>query len=263
MGRRRIKHGLHVGSALVMVAILTALAGCGADEPPPAATAPPAIDPRYASAQGLIDHYNNLMSVQYPNVDEVLGLYHAENKTQELLLRLTELATADIKLQRAMLAQFDELFDPLSVTGLELAALQPARITTREDRRAEAQIVEWNGAHTKLYLVEIDQRWRLSGYTFEYDPYGFTPEDLAALQDILPFLERVVKITRTVSTELAPRIFAGEFVSPNGVASAYIKLILTYRERHPRDAQDLMEYMALHPELQDKLFTSMNAFSGR
>lgn len=263
MGRRRMKHLLWITPLPAMIAIVTALAGCSGDEPPPPATARRAVDARHRSAENLIEHYNDLMRVSYPRVDEVLGLFHAENDTQELLLHLTELATADIKLQRAMLAQFDEPFDPLSITGLELAALQPARITTREDRRAEAEVVEWNGAHTRLYLVEIDRRWRLSGYTFEYDPYGFTPEDLAALQEILPFIERVVKITRTVSTELAPRVFAGEFVSPNGVASAYMKLILTYRERHPRDVQDLIEYMALHPELQDKLFTSMNAFSGR
>lgn len=100
-------------------------------------------------------------------------------------------------------------------------------------------------------------------YTFEYDPYGFTPEELASLRDILPFIERVVKMTRTVSTELAQRVESGEFVSPNGVIHAYVTLQVTYGERHPRDVQDLIEYMVLHPELEDKLFASMAVFAGQ
>ena len=93
----------------------------------------------------------------------------------------------------------------------------PARLTEHSDGRAVATYVDSLGLQHKLHLVNIGERWWISGYTMQY-------ESLVEEQ----MLDRLDEITRRraeVKRQLLPRLLAGEFRTPEDYYSLEHRLL--------------------------------------
>jgi hypothetical protein len=212
------KHQLHeaVGnSALGLVAVIATLviAGCGGSEPKPAEDA--AVDPRFASAESLVDYYNEI-SFHCARIDPAaqLDLFYAENETQEQIVRILHNMIPYVELQQAVWEHFDEGLSLTAIAPPLAPNLQPARITEHSDQRAQAEEVEADGTQMTLYLVQIDNRWWISAYTAEYAP-GF-----AAAMEKLDVLERNTADLAVICPSLTAEVKSGGFGSVTGVRAA-------------------------------------------
>ena len=215
MSRRQQLHRGIANSALgLLVVIATSLiTGCGGSEP--AAIDEPPVDTRFASAEALVDYYNEI-SFRCARIDPAaqLDLFYAENETQEQIVRILHNMIPYVELQQAVWEHFHE--------GLSLTAeapplapnLQPARITEHSGQRAQAEEVQADGAQMTLYLVQIDNRWWISAYTVEYAP-GF-----ASAMEKLDVLERNTADLAVISPQLTAEVKSGQFGSVAGVRAA-------------------------------------------
>ncbi|MDY7110065.1 MAG: hypothetical protein SYC29_15650 [Planctomycetota bacterium] len=217
------KHQLHEAlgnSALALAAVIATLliGGCGGTEP--AASEETAVDPRFASADSLIEYYNSIChEVETVDPDAVLELYYAESALQERLLRIERGNIAYARVQHASWQQFgraltrSEDWVPLGPQP------QPVEIESRTDGRATALYFDDDTERRTLHLVDVDGRWWISGYTLEYDP---------SYQEILAELDRIEAVTpviERVSLGLIPRIRAGEFASADQAKEEYMRLL--------------------------------------
>ncbi len=208
------------GGSSWLAAVLSC-AGCGGqpDAPVPAVAA---VDPRFASAEALLDHYNEL-TVDRPLIDPValMDLMYAANELQERLLRMVRNFIPSVELDQAVWERFGEALTPRQRLGkpVETAPLapnpRPAVFTENTGDRALAREFNADGTETRLYLVRVGDRWWVSGYGFEYRP-EFT-STFADLDKGEQFLKRV----GSVAAGITQRVRAGEFTSVDEVRKAF------------------------------------------
>ncbi len=150
----------------VLVILLTALmGGCGGSEPATIAAAEPAPTP-YATADELPEHINDLLSRDPIDVDGLERLYHTENDLQRRLLRSSASLRGIDELAHRVHQRYGEGL--LKVADYSpLAPLPPATIIDRTHPRALARTFRPDETPYDLYLVQIGDRWWISGYTLE------------------------------------------------------------------------------------------------
>ena len=75
--------------AAFAITIIVLLSACSSEDPESVAIQPPPVDPRFASADALLEYYNRVLT-QQPKLDsrEYLSLMFAETPLQERLLAL-------------------------------------------------------------------------------------------------------------------------------------------------------------------------------
>lgn len=238
-----------------------ALSGCGgAEEPDETAVQPPQIDPRFATAESLVNHLNAIVNgatIDPATIDEIL---YPENDAQRKLVDVFRLAISTLAVDREMIEQFDETFDDEAVTGLELPFESAARITSSNADRARAKAVDWLGEKWDLHLVRMANRWWISGYTFEYDPAWKDVEPEIA--ELLTYLTLTIPSSRRTALEMAPRVRAGEFKSAQAVRQEFMRAHMTYARAHPEEYTQLKDYLRQHPEQRAKIMKlGMDAMS--
>jgi hypothetical protein len=139
--------------------IALALVGCGG-EPESVPVVEPQVDPRFASAEALLDHYNELTCNR--DVVDAAGafdLFYAENDHQRRLLSVVRSFIPLAELDQAMWDQFGEAVDPEDPISMLTPNPGPAVMTEHTGRRAMAKEPRANGGENDLYLVEIGDRW--------------------------------------------------------------------------------------------------------
>ena len=205
------KHHLHeaVGnSALGLVAVIATLliGGCGGSEP--ATSEEAAVDPRFASAEALIEYYNKI-TVHTSRVDmaAAVELLYPENALQEQLVRITRHMIPFAEVQQACWDQFGQGFSPGERYPPYSPNPEPARLVEHTGQRAKAVEVEPDGTNSDLYLVQIDNRWWISGYSLEYHPL------IAGNLDSLDIFEQNMATLAAIAPEVAADVRRGMFAS--------------------------------------------------
>jgi hypothetical protein len=135
------------------------------------------------------------------------------------------------ELHQAMLEQFGEGWFP-ALKRTSYAVQEPARITDRSDRRATASYRGYGGTITPLQLVQVGDRWWISGYTFDDDP---ALKNLDAEQ--LAKTERLFGYIAPYSPAIAERVRRGEFSSADEARRALFEIV--YRE-HPEYEEEML-----------------------
>jgi hypothetical protein len=223
-----------IGPRLLVLVVLLAPIGCSGPEVPEV-TAPP-VDPRFATAQAMVEYHNTLTTVSPVRVQEVLNNVYAENVIQERTVRLFQGFAPVLRLNEVVEGRFGQPLDP-AASSMQ-SANQPATITTNDGERAEALFIDEKGKENTLYLVKIGNRWWISGYTFEYAPNAITDiQQLAAI-------EEMTTVAANVSSELISRVQAGEFADLEECRAAYGIAIVGYMMQHPDRFPNLKEAIA-------------------
>ena len=216
-GRTRL---LSIGAILGgLAAMLIALGPVGCGQAEAEAEAEDEVDPRYSTADAILEQYNQAMSDTL-DLDRFLTLIHVENEEQaELLDRLAMLAP----LWSLELAMIDRFGEPLGVDRSHLAAPEPATIVERSDRRAIAEQQTWDNSTSRVHFIETGGRWWVSGYTLE-------ELDLSLEEEDEPFeLERMPEVEGTIR-HFTSRVRGGEFAS---LAEAEFMLGMELFKNHP------------------------------
>jgi hypothetical protein len=159
-------------AAALMPAVLT---GCGggddAESTEVQAVLAPPVDPRFASAEALLDYYNEL-AMREPAIDPepLFDLLYAENDLQKRLIQVAESISLYMRLEQAVWDRFGDTIEPSAPHPPLTPNPQPAQFTSRDSDRATAAEIDAAGKERTLYFVRVGDRWWLSGYTLEYDP---------------------------------------------------------------------------------------------
>jgi len=150
--------------------IIVLLSACSGEDSPPVAVQPPPVGPRFASANALLEHYNQI-AMREPKADRagIFALLYAETPIQERLVRVYK--------NSLPLMELDAICWEKYGAGLRADSKEspfaPARNSTimaeSGQDRAKARVKQNNGQNMDLYLVKYNGRWWISGYTLEYD----------------------------------------------------------------------------------------------
>ncbi len=216
----------------VMVAVIACLfaCGCSGNEAQGHATtgvdagSQPAqqVDPRYATAQALLEHAKSLIEESQPNMQAFYELVHTENRDQESWLQYVRYISLPLGEMRA---EFRKRFpsDPwpkdLPIWFYEIR-IPNARLNTSDDQRAQSQFIEGRQSHV-LHLVKKNDRWWISGYTLERarsidEIRGVATETQQTLDMLLSAAQR----EHPKIADLTRRLKAGEFRHFNAFITA-------------------------------------------
>jgi hypothetical protein len=209
----------------VLLLMLLALGACSADT-----ASGDDADPRFATAEALVEHFNALNTKQPSDLPGILSLYHLESDFQrkkwELLNRTVASHEHDVDV-----AMYEKFGQPLIWSkNSKRVACTPAVLTNVAELRAEGVYNDWLGVERPLHLIKIGDHWWVSGYTLEYatdtDKREFNEEFMdAALEwensmDFLP--------------ALAARIRSGEFTTAEEARQALFDAVRdNIRRRNP------------------------------
>lgn len=164
----------HTLTALIAsgLATLICLQGCSDSKKSDSSEAQrPLVDPRFASAEATLDHYNSVVT-SGPKVDvsAIISMFYAETPLQQRLLRLYNASIPIMDLDEACWETFGVGYLSTSKEPPRTPARERAVMTEGGADRAKARHRENDGRTVDLYFVRIGDRWWLSGYTLEYDP---------------------------------------------------------------------------------------------
>ncbi len=199
---------------------LCVLSGCGRNAPDESSAAPeqPQVDPRFASAEALVQHYNSLSTVAPVKFAMLFELFYPETDGQRRYIEATRKMGPIAELDYLMFEKFGSGWDKAAKKPM-LAPDQPAKITKVEDQRAEASLIDSDGKKKSLMLVKIGDRWWVSGYTIEHDP---STNMNARLKEI-DQLGRLVDAMAAAEPAVADQIRAGVIKSADAARAALMK----------------------------------------
>lgn len=230
--------GTNLPLEAVAVAIIVLLSACSSEERESAVNQPPPVDPRFASADALLEYYNRVLT-QQPKLDsrEYLSLMFAETPLQERLLALYRDSLPLLELDDACWEQYGVGLSP----GADEAPFAPARhratMTESDNERAKARRRRNDGSGADIYLVRLGNRWWISGYTYEYDR-RFKP-DKESLDD----LERRTRYLAAVAPIVTAEVRSGKFKGAGevGPSLVYLRLVAHVFREFPeaRNRRDL------------------------
>lgn len=191
-------------------AVMLILFACGGSDPAAnAQSSEPEVDPRFASAEALIDHFNDLNRGEVINFHDEIALYYAENDFQQRIIGALRYMAFTQDLQNACQRRFGMPLGPSWDFYTE-----NAKLTQVEGERARALATGETATERELYLVKIGDRWWLSGYTFEYSDEYSDPVGLEFMESSAHWLERFVP-------RIVQRIENGDFSSVEEVREAF------------------------------------------
>ena len=211
---------------LALAGVIATLTGCGPATPVQPPMTEPVVDARFATADGLLGHYNQLITGEPVDLRGAYALYYAESEKQSRIIDLMRNSFVDfIELQLAILERFGDDLPFNQAAMIEKQRPQRAAMTRRTDDRCQATASLPDGTEQTIRLVKIGERWWISGYTFEYDP-AFA-EDMRRIEDYTGTMGHLGPIARTVHA----RLDAGEFDSFEAVYAAISEETVTYAQQ--------------------------------
>ena len=216
------------------ITIIVLLSACSSEDPEPEVNQPPPVDPRFVSADALVQYYNEIATVGKINIRQVINLFYAETDIQRQFVDVTRQAIPIAELEHALVERFDLDTDQLS----PLAPNQPATITERSDRRAVATFVTARRKREKLQLVQIGPRWWISGYSIEYSPEFIRNRKILDLEKYQQFVQYFAPHAASVKR----RLDAGEFQAPEEAIGALMVLVLTDNPQLAWASEDFFQF---------------------
>ncbi|MCA9291034.1 MAG: hypothetical protein KDA25_07895 [Phycisphaerales bacterium] len=208
---------------------LSFLSGCGAKEPDPVVIQQrPPVDPRFATAEAFVDHLN-VVANELVNVNGIQELMYGETPDQRRFIEALGGLTPMLDLFAAARDHFGE--DAVREMAEQQAAMPlfgtTIRLVAQNDRRADAVSTAPDGQESTLKLVEIDDRWWISGYTFDHDP------DARKMMDNPAALEQMGDMMRQVCPPIVNNIRAGRYSTVERMQNELGMSIMAYIMAHP------------------------------
>ncbi|MEE8154198.1 MAG: hypothetical protein V3T53_04455 [Phycisphaerales bacterium] len=222
----------------VAIAIMVLLSACSSEDPDPMVSQPPPVDPRFASADALLEYYNQV-AMQQPKVDsgKGLSLMFAETPLQERLLALYRDSLPLLELEDACWEQYGVGLSPSANESPFSPAKHTATMTERDTERAKAKQRQNDGSLEDIYLVKLQDRWWISGYTLEYDQ-----RTKSALKEI-DTIERRTRYLAAVAPIVTADVRSGKWKEAGEVAPSlvYLRLVAHVFTKFPetRNMRDL------------------------
>lgn len=206
---------------LLLIAIVLSLNACSSSEPKATTAQTPTVDPRFATAESLIEYYSSIDKTSTEYLSRTIELYYAETPLQKKIQRFFLTVEPRMELRDEIKDYFGEAFDryqweevlggPMPTEIKETPPTKrwpPATITEHNGDRAKAvQKSPYSGSE-KMRLVKVGTRWWFSGYTWEYDEMKNMSEE--ALDTLLAHNEKEIIAMK----QLRARLKAGEFKTP-------------------------------------------------
>lgn len=180
----------------------------------------PEIDPRYQTADALLEYYNSLATTEPFAIRRTLDLFYAENRTQETYIEIARKMADFAELDYEVYQRFGESMNPRQAEDHLLMASEAARMTRRDNQRAEATYTNNEGNEETIYFVQIGQRWHISGYTVEYN---FDWEE--SIGDVTAIAELADDVSKA-ARKVLPAVRSGEIQSLDEARDAYAQAIV-------------------------------------
>jgi len=200
---------------LLFIALVLLLNACGSiSEPEDTAVQTPTVDPRYATADALLETFNEI--VTQPRVDTYAwhDLIYAENDLQRRMLACMRTLIPFHTLEQTVYEKFGEFITPSSKSP-PYAPDKPSSITEYDNQRAIAKGINTDGETYTTYFVQIGDRWWVSGYTMEHDP------DTKKTIENLDAFERLVANLAAAAPTVLNKIESGEITSAEQARIAF------------------------------------------
>ncbi|MCZ6735487.1 MAG: hypothetical protein O7C65_06830 [Planctomycetota bacterium] len=173
----------------------------------------------FATPEALLAYLWSLQSSPTVNLEDFLGLYHAETAEGRRMLGLMQdLDAPSAELQRAMVARFGQSAVQTTESSVMIAGLFAGsnwRITNKTDDRATISSSSPLGTFDMLSLVRVNGSWMIDADDIdETDRQG-----LAMMQAMLPAMKQAY-------ADLIKRLQAGEFSSPDELIAAQMEAMM-------------------------------------
>jgi formylglycine-generating enzyme required for sulfatase activity len=138
---------------------------------PPPEAARPQVEPRFSTAEALLEHYNEL-AMATPGVDmrRLMDLYYAETFLQRCLIELQTSLIPLMEYDLALWDQFGEGMIPEQDVPRLAPIRGPARVIRRSDDRVTAEYIDRFGNGRILDLILVDGGWWISGRSVAQGP---------------------------------------------------------------------------------------------
>lgn len=213
---------------LLLMAIVLSLNACGGSETEDKIAQTPTVDPRFASADSLIEYFNSLPSLGNDAGPAFVELLYAETPFQDQFLRTLRLSNDLHWAEVAMHERFATTLKEDGEGNLFQHSIQArGEDVSVEGLRATAVMTDGeNRARDPLHLVKIGNRWWISCYTFEYT---MNDREKAEHAELVPMHEAMSAAGR----DIEPRIRAGEFDTADDARAAYNLVLIQYAFEHP------------------------------
>ena len=217
---RRVGHSIIVA---ILTAVTLILNACGDDEDEDASAAQESVDPRFATAQALLDHFNTLNTRLPPDIANLIPLYHIETDFQRKRLQLLQQSLGPVyDFEVAMYARFGEAFVPANRS--KTRACTPAVMRVFGEQRAEGEYKDRWGKIRPLHLIKVGDRWWVSGYTLEYE---IDTDRRELVEDVTDFMIDLgsTQIETDYLRPLVVRVQSGEFKDAEDARKAFSALV--------------------------------------
>jgi len=214
---------------LITTLLLVGLCGCGGDEQgsseAPAAAAPG----KYATPEAVLAEVERLLSRKPPDTRGFYDLVYAENELPKRIMRSNAMFVAGQIKSEALYEQFGKwtwIEDPFPVWPID-----EMRIIEKSDARATAECVgyprsepfERPVAREVMHLVRIDDRWWVSGYSWEYVEESKWDAALRTLERQEASIERY----RQKAERFAELVRSGRFATFEEANEAWTEFLLS------------------------------------
>ena len=205
--------------------IILLLASCqGQTESP----APASATSTSATAEALLETVRSMLLTSPPDTVGFLDLVYAETPLQERIIRWERLSHEPSQVCNMALAErfgvYSSVAEPFPIWPVDKVT-----VTSDQAGRAEVSCSDRpregrTGREDRiLYLVKLNDRWWISGYSFEYlDDYS--PE---VVDSALEFIERLAVIRQSRAVEFADAVRAGRFSSFSEAKAARLSFLAT------------------------------------
>lgn len=212
-----------------VVFVLTALAACGSKEKEVISSETQTVDARFASAKALIDYFNLNGSSDPINFKNYVDNLYAENDLQKRMIARYRVLIPVLDLSTAVRQRFNDTL----IEGSRSYNTEPiqklAQLVKNTGDRVEALYSDSAGDEGRVHFVKLNERWWISGYTLEYDPFADT-DPKAMIKD-----EQSAALYAAVAPELILRISDDEFTTIEQFRDAFREALGVEIRKNPED----------------------------
>ena len=151
---------------------ISVFAGCSTDSTNEQQSKVDQVDPRFATSEALVAHISSLTEQDEPDFRGYYDLFYPETAAQESWDRFADeyiLPTTEFHFE--VMHRFGSGADDEKSTGSPgFWRTKNLRLVENGEYRAKAVFESRIRDDEDIYLIRIDGRWWVSGYTWEYHP---------------------------------------------------------------------------------------------
>lgn len=204
---------------LCSILAISMLAGCGSDSVDNQQSNISIVDPRFATAEALVAHITSLTERDSPDFRAYYDLFYPETPAQEAWDRFADeyiLPTSEFELE--VYKQFGEEAD-IEIAKFDYYRFNNLRLVENSEFRAKALFDSEVRDTKEIYLIKVDNRWWVSGYTWEYLSTFDAEKIYEAARTSLGQKKYIDKVINLVKEGTFPTVQAAREAYQNAISS--------------------------------------------